>query len=119
MKDTIWIVKTLTEPHIYNVFEDETEAEEFYKDAEVKRQIMKYVGVEYCDWDWQARYEEEARKLEALETEVEGMRTALADAKAEAEKRINVAMEELRVARSDVHALEEVIVKMAMRLVGM
>lgn len=71
----------------------------------------------------ETNYEQEYMALRGqyddLLTEVEGLRTALADAKAESERRINQAFEELRVARSDVHTLEEVIVKLAMRLVGM
>ena len=71
----------------------------------------------------ETNYEQEYMALrdqyDDLLTEVEGLRTALDDAKAESERRINQVAEELRVARSDVHTLEEVIVKLAMRLVGM
>lgn len=71
----------------------------------------------------ETNYEQEYMALrdqyDDLLTEVEGLRTALADAKGESERRINEVSEALRVARSDVHTLEEVIVKLAMRLVGM
>ena len=71
----------------------------------------------------ETNYEQEYMALrdqyDDLLVEVEGLRTALADAKNESEKRINESVEQLRIARSDVHTLEEVIVKLAMRLVGM
>lgn len=118
MKDTIWIIKT---GKAYNVFENEAQAEAFFKGTEEPCEIVKYEAAcrdaEVCDWE--QMYKDEEQKYEKLSVELDGLRTALADAKAEAEKRINVAMDELRVARSDVHTLEEVIVKMAMRLVGM
>ena len=55
----------------------------------------------------------------AVERISDQLRTALESAKAESERSINQALEEVRVARSDLHTLEEVIVKLAMRLVGM
>lgn len=116
MNDTIWIVKT---GNVYNVFENKAQAEAFLNRADETSEIVKYEAVHINDRDWKKEYEEEAEKLDSLSVELDGLRTALADAKAEAEKRINVAMDELKVARSDVHTLEEVIVKMAMRLVGM
>lgn len=71
----------------------------------------------------ETNYEQEYMALrdqyDDLLVEVEGLRTALTDAKNESEKRINESVEQLRIARSDVHTLEEVIVKLAMRLVGM
>lgn len=89
-------------------------------------EVTKYYSEDHCDRDWkdEARewremYEGEEAKYKDLAVELEGLRTALTDAKAESERRINQTLEELRVARSDVHTLEEVIVKLAMRLVGM
>lgn len=119
MKDTIWIIKSGEETPIYQVFEDEAEAQECFKEMEEVCEIVKYKAVHINDRDWKKDYEEEAENLDRLSVELDGLRTAFADAKAESEKRINVAMDELKVARSDVHTLEEVIVKMAMRLVGM
>ena len=119
MKDTIWIIKSGAETPIYQVFEGEAEAEECFEEIDEACEIVKYNAVHIYDCDWKKMYEDEEQKYEKLSVELDGLRTALAVAKAESEKRINVAMEELRVARSDVHTLEEVIVKMAMRLVGM
>lgn len=116
MKDTIWIIKT---GKAYNVFENKAQAEAFLNCADETSELVKYEAVHIIDRDWKTDYEEEAKKLDSLSVELDGLRTAFAGAKAESEKRINVAMDELRVARSDVHTLEEVIVKMAMRLVGM
>lgn len=71
----------------------------------------------------ETNYEQEYMALrdqyDDLQTEVNGMRMALESAKEESERSINQALEEVRVARSDLHTLEEVIVKLAMRLVGM
>lgn len=119
MKDTIWIIKSGEETPIYQVFEDEAKAQECFKEMEEVCEIVKYKAVHRYDYDWEQMYKDEEEKYNNLAVELDGLRTAFADAKAESEKRINVAMDELKVARSDVHTLEEVIVKMAMRLVGM
>ena len=116
MKETIWIVKA---GNVYNVFEDKAQAEEFFGNMNVECEIAKYTAVIGPEVAWEDMYKDEEEKYEKLSVELDGLRTAFADAKAESEKRINVAMDELKVARSDVHTLEEVIVKMAMRLVGM
>lgn len=119
MKDTIWGIKSGEETPIYQVFEDETEAQECFKEMAEVCEIVKYKAVHKYDYGWEQMYKDEEEKYNNLSVELDGLRTAFADAKAESEKRINVAMDELKVARSDVHTLEEVIVKMAMRLVGM
>lgn len=129
----LWVVteintETGTRNRVLCQTEEEAElyAEEVSKHANRGAEVTKFYSEDHCDRDWkdEARewremYEGEEAKYKDLAVEVEGMRTALDDAKAESERRINQALEELRVARSDVHTLEEVIVKLAMRLVGM
>lgn len=111
-------------------YENEEDAKQHAKvtneDTDWSAEVTKFYSEDHCDRDWrdEARewremYEGEEAKYKDLVVELEGLRQALDDAKAESERRINQALEELRVARSDVHTLEEVIVKLAMRLVGM
>lgn len=104
-------------------YETEEEAEQYAKEvskvANWGAKVTKFYSEDHCDRDWRDEAREWREMYDNLAVELEGMRTALESAKAESERRINQAMDELRVARSDVHTLEEVIVKLAMRLVGM
>lgn len=115
----LWIVKVIdAEGTTYSGFESQNEALVYAKmmgsDA-----IGRYMLADEAENDWKDRYAEEEEQYKNLTTELEGLRAALGDAKAESEKRVEQIANELRIARTDIHTLEEVIVKMAMRLVGM
>ena len=97
----------------------EQHAKETNEDTDWSAKVTKFYSEDHCDRDWKDEAREWREMYDNLAVELEGLRTALDDAKAESERRINQTMDELRVARSDVHTLEEVIVKLAMRLVGM
>lgn len=97
----------------------EQHAKETNEEANWSAEVTKFYSEDHVDGGVESEIEEWKSKYDDLLTEVEGLRTALNDAKGESERRINEVSEALRVARSDVHTLEEVIVKLAMRLVGM
>ena len=104
-------------------YETEEEAEQYAKEvskvANWSAEVTKFYSEDHVDGGMESEIEEWKSKYDDLLTEVDGLRTALNDAKAESERRINEVSEALRVARSDIHTREEVIVKLAMRLVGM
>ena len=104
-------------------YENEEEAEQHAKvtneDTDWSAEVTKFYSEDHCDRDWKDEAREWREMYDNLAVELEGLRTALESAKAESERSINQALEEVRVARSDLHTLEEVIVKLAMRLVGM
>lgn len=112
MNSRIWVFK---KDNLYTIYEDGEEAEKYFKDAPEGTETGKYVldGVDVID-TLKTLQEDYAR----LQTEAESLRDALTAARENAESQIKSAEEAARVARSDTKMLEETVIKMAMRMVG-
>lgn len=130
MDDRLWIVTVIEENNMqFFAFPIEWKAREccsHWKNEGYEVEMEAYRPANDLDKDWKAEAESTLKDLTDLSIHYNELKNKVVDAQEElqaardeADKRVGQVEEELRIAKSDCQTLKEIIVRQAMRMVGM